>query len=181
VIQDARDTAFGDSLGYDANSFDFYNAEMRGLPSAGSLAKFSWCVEPGEFILHAVDTAGDGWWGQAYYSVLVDGVTVVREEMNQTSSTNQSAPFTVALPTSARTEFTDNKAMQGGGGAIFWADVSPENVERYRNESTSNTALYGDYVATPARELTVAKHSFDTVSGSSMSADPITVELRDRY
>ena len=177
MIQDARDTAFGDSLGYDANSFDFYNAEMRGLPSAGSLAKFSWCVEPGEFILHAVDTAGDGWWGGAYYTVLVDGVTVVREEMNQTSS-RQSTSFTVALPESARTKFLSNKALQGGGGAIFWVDEPPGNMEQYRN--SSNTALYGDYVATPARVLSTSNSTYNAVSGISMARDPISVELKDR-
>jgi hypothetical protein len=87
----------------------------------------------------------------------------------------------VALPQSAFTTFVNNTALQGGGGAVFWEDEPPKNTERYRNESMSNTALYGDYVATPARQLVAANYSHRTVSGGSMATDPVTIEFRDWY
>jgi hypothetical protein len=81
VVQDARDSWYGGSnVTYESNSVDFNNVEMHGLPAAGTLTKFSFCCEPGEFSIHAIDTVGDGWWGGAHYSVLVDGVALVREE-----------------------------------------------------------------------------------------------------
>ena len=180
VVQNARDTFPGDSVDYESNSVDFNNDEMRGLPAAGALSKFSFCCAPGEYSINAIDTVGDGWWGGAYYSVLVDGVAVVREEMNRTSSSRQTTPFTVTLPPSARTNFTSNKALQGGGGAMFWDNAPPENAERYREKNgESNVALYGGFAATPARNLTATRRSYHAYSGRSMNTDPIVVELKD--
>jgi predicted outer membrane repeat protein len=149
---------------------------MRGLPFPSSVTKSTFCVPPGDFTLHAVDTAGDGWWGGAYYSLILGGATVIQEEMGQISSTKQSTTFTVALPKSAFTTFTGNTAPQGGGGAIFWEDVPTENIERYRNKSTSNAARYGDYVATPARELLMA--TGDATSGRNTTT---TDEAANRW
>jgi hypothetical protein len=160
---------------------DFSGTPMRGTPFAGSVRRFSFCALPGEYTMHAVDLAGDGWWGGAFYSVLVNGDTVVRDEMNRTSATTQSNAFTVNLPASARTSFSKNRASQGGGGAVFWREnVPPENLENYRGTSDLNVALYGDYVATPARTLSASNHTYDAVSGISMATAPITVELKDR-
>ena len=162
-----------------STSVDVNNDMLRGLPSAGSLAKFSFCCLPGEYTMHAIDTASTGWWGGAY-SVLADGVTVIQEEMNRTSSSRQSTPFTVMLSPSARTNVSSNKALQGGGGAMFWNDVPLERVERYRERAReSNVALYGAFIATPARNLTTMHDSYHAYSGRAMSAGPITVELKD--
>ena len=136
---------------------------MRGLPSSSSLRKFSWCVGPGEYVLHAIDQAGDGWYGGAYYTVIVDGVVAVREEM--ATSMMQTTTVTVLESIASRTSFSENKAMQGGGGALFWEDAPPEHTESYRNKSASNAALYGDYVATPTRELATLGSVFDFTSG----------------
>ena len=133
--------------------------------------------------MHAVDEAGDGWWGGGFYTVLVDGKTVVRNEMNQTSATKQSTTFTVNLPASTRTSFSRNQAQQGGGGAAFWENLpleSMEDIETYRVRSDLNTAHYGDYAATPARTLSATNHTYDGESGIRMARDPITVELKDR-
>ena len=175
----ATDTTLNVSVDYGAASLDKHGAPMRGLPLTNSVQKSSFCMAPGEYTIHAIDTAGDGWWGGGYYSVIVDGVTVVREEMNRMSSM-QSTAFTVALPVSARAAFFENEALRGGGGGVFWEDAPPNNIENYRSSSGSNTALYGDFIATPARELTTAGRSFDTVTGVGMAADPITVVLKDR-
>ena len=151
---------------------------MRGLPVTGSMTKFTFCAPPGEYTMHAVDAAGDGWWGGAYYALLIDGALIAHEEM--ISSSRQSTTFTVNLPQSARTVFAENSASLGGGGAVFWADLPPQNIENYRNESDSNAAFYGTFVATPKRTLAASKSSYDAViSGQSMAADPITLELRD--
>ena len=182
MIQNAHDAVqHSDSVNYDAHSSDFNSVGMHGLPNAGSLTKFSFCCAPGEYSIHAIDTANDGWWGGAHYSVLIDGATVVHEEMNRTSSSRQTSSFEVALPpSSARTNFSSNKALQGGGGAIFWDNAPPKNVEFYRGiVAESNSALYGGFVATPARNLTATRHSYVAYSGRSMSTDPIIVELKD--
>ena len=160
-------------------SVDFYSSPMRGLPFPSSLTKFTFCVPPGEYTFHAIDSAGDGWWGGARYALIVDGAAAIDEEMNRTSSTRQSTAFTVALPRSARTAFSENKASSGGGGAIFWTDEPPTHTERYRNESTSNKALYGPFVGTPARSLAATASSYDADSGRIMDIDPIVVELHD--
>ena len=160
-------------------SDDFYGAPMRGLPWPSSVTIFSYCVPPGDYTVHAVDTAGNGWWGGSFYSVIIDGANVMQEEMGRASSTRQSTTFTVALSQSGVTAFAENTALHGGGAAIFWQERQPANVERYRNESTSNVALYGDYVATPARELVATNYSFQTVSGVGMVTNPITIQLRD--
>jgi hypothetical protein len=131
-------------------------------------------------MIQAIDTVGDGWWGGALYTVIVNGETVIHEEMNSTSSTRQSTVFSVALPASARIAFSENKASRGGGGAVFWEDTPPEFLEDYRNESDSNTALYGDFAATPARTLSAMNQTYDAISGISMTKDPISVELKDR-
>ena len=114
----------------------------------------------------------------AYYSVIVDDATVLHEKMGRTSASRQSTSFEVVLPMSARTALSENAASQGGGGAVFWEDTPPENLEQYR--SSSNSALYGDYVATPARVLCTSNSTYDAVSGISMARDPISVELKDR-
>ena len=111
--------------------------------------------------------------------MLVDGNEVIHDEMNRTSATSQSTAFTVALPRTAFTEFAENTALQGGGGAIFWEDVEPKNLELYRNKSGSNEAGYGLYVATPIRTLSARRNSYNAVSGASMGEDPITLDLRD--
>ena len=165
------------SVDYDAASADFNGAQMRGLPSAGTMRKLSFCAVPGEYTMHAIDAGGDAWWGGATYSLLIDGALVTHEEM--ISSSKQSTTFTVSLPQSARTSFSKNTASLGGGGAAFWTDVEPSNLEQYRGESDSNAALYGDFVATPKRTLAVRNSSYDSISGQGMADHPITLELKD--
>ena len=165
---------------YESASADFDGTTMRGLPFPGSLRKFGYCVSPGHYTMTAIDTQADGWWGGARYSVIVDGAVVLDEEMGNRSSSVQSTGFTVVLPLSARTAFSENRASQGGGGAMFWDMVPPENLNNYRNTSGSNSALYGDYVATPATSLVAANTSYKAVSGKPMTNDPITVLLHDR-
>ena len=113
----------------------------------------------------------------AYYSVVVNDETILRERMGRTSSSRQSNEFTITVPTSERTALSGNAASQGGGGAVFWEEAVPENLERYRSDS--NTALYGDYVGTPERMLSATRLSYDAYSGRSMGSDPIIVELKD--
>ena len=180
VIQDAVGASVNKSVDYDAASFDFNGDAMRGLPFASSIQKLSFCAVPGEYTMHAIDVGAHGWWGGAYYSVVVGGETVLHKEMGQTSSTKQSTTFEVALPESARTLFSDNKASQGGGGAVFWEHVPPENLELYRDDSTSNTALYGSYAATPAKKLLATSRTYNATAGASMTNDPIAIELKDR-
>ena len=165
---------------YGSAADDADGKPMRGTPYPSSLKRFQYCVAPGDYTIVAIDNAGDGWWGNAYYSVVVGGTTVIYEEMGRISSSIQSTPFTANLPLSARTTFSENRAPQGGGGALFWEDSPPGNLNNYRNESESNTALYGAYVATPARTLLARNHSFKTTSGDSMATDPVTIELKDR-
>ena len=179
VIQDAADASLNESVDYGAASFDFNDAAMRGLPFASSIQKFSFCAVPGEYTLHAIDVGGHGWWGGAFYVVAVDGETVLHQEMGQTSSSTQSTTFTVALPESARTSFSENKAPHGGGGAVFWEDVEPENLNLYRDESGSNKAAYGNYAATPARAFFATSQTYNATSGSSMT-NPIVVDFKDR-
>ena len=152
---------------------------MHGLPTPGTVNVFSFCVSPTEYTIHAIDEASDGWWGGAYYSVRVNGTTVVNEQMGHTSSSRQNSTFTVSLPSNARTVFVDNKALAGGGGAVFWKDQEPENTNRFRNSSVSNTALFGNYAATPVRSLSARKQTYTAVSGNIMNEDPITIELKD--
>ena len=178
ILQKANEAE--DDADYGAASIDLNKVQMRGTPTPGTVNLFSFCVKPAEYTIHAVDEAADGWWGGAYYEVSVDGMPVIQEEMNRTSSTRQTKGFTVALSQSAFTSFTENMALRGGGGAIFWEDEPPQNTEQYRNESTSNIALYGNYTATPARELTTTVQSYNTTSGGSMTSNPITIDLRDR-
>ena len=166
-------------MDYGAASFDFNDEAMRGLPYVSAIQKFSFCAVPGEYTMHAIDVGGDAWWGGAYYSVIVDGETVLHEQMGQASSTKQSTTFAVTLPVSARTAFSENKAPQGGGGAIFWEDIEPENLESYRNESGSNEAAYGKYAATPARAFIATSQTYNATSGSSMT-NPIIVDFKDR-
>ena len=146
VIQKANE--LNNSSTYEDASVDFDGTLMNGSPLSSTTRRFSFCLEPGEYTLSAIDTQGDGWWGGAFYLLVVDGVTVVREEMGRLSPSKQSVPFTIARP---RTAFAANKAPEGGGGALFWSVVQPENSEQYRNESDSNEAAYGSYIATPAR------------------------------
>lgn len=113
----------------------------------------------------------------AYYSVIVDDETVLHETMGRTSASRQSTSFEVVLPMSARTALSENAASQGGGGAVFWEDEEPENIENYRSDS--NSALYGDYVATPARALSATNRSYNAFSGLSMQTDHITMILAD--
>ena len=182
VIQQGADTSSNRNVEWSAASVDLNGAAMRGLPFAGAIQRTSFCAAPGEYTMHAIDEGGHGWWGDAFYSVLVNGETVRREKMNSTSSSKQSATFLVALPVSARTMFSDNKAPQGGGGAVFLEDdgQQPESIESYRYESDSNAALYGSFAATPARTLEATrKRSYNATSGKSMVDDPITLELKD--
>ena len=179
VIQEANSVVNGTTLDYESTdvSADAYGARMHGLPFARSMDKFTFCAPPGEYVMHAVDAGDDGWWGGAHYSLLVDGALVAHEEM--VSSSKQSTTFTVRLPQSARTSFSKNNAPLGGGGAAFWTDVKPSNLEQYRDGSDSNAAFYGDFVATPKRTLAVRNFSFDAVSGQGMADHPITLEMRD--
>ena len=170
-----------DSIDYDTYSVDANGDAMRGYPLGGSVKKISFCLAPGEYTLHAIDDAGHGWWNNAYYSVLVNGAHVIDEKMGSTSVSRQTTSFMVTSPSSARTAFSENKASTGGGGALFWYDASPENVETYRSDSDSNTAVYGDFIATPGRSLSSTSSSYDTTSGDSMTADPVTVQITDRY
>ena len=165
---------------YNSASYDFEGKAMRGVPFASSLQKFSFCVAPGDYTMHAIDTHGDGWWGGARYYVYRNGAVIVYEEMGTRSSSWQSTRISVALQPSARTTLSNNRALQGGGGAIFWEHEPPGNIKRYRNESSSNKALYGNYVATPARTLLATNSSYRAVSGDSMTANPIVLELKDR-
>ena len=151
------------SVDYKAHTLvDLDGAALRGLPRPGTIELFSFCLAPAEYTIQAIDTAGDGWWGGAYYSVVVNGATVIHEEM--TASTRQSTTFTVSPSVAPHTSFFENKATHGGGGALFWADEPPKNAERYRNDSTSNAASYGDYVATPARELAATGNGRNTTT-----------------
>ena len=182
IIQSATDTFVDDTVNSYPNSFDSNGVPMYALPFPSSVTKSSFCLEPGEYVIHAVDGAGDGWWGGAHYTVLEDGVLVIHEEMGRRSPSRQSTAFTVALPILATTAFSENKALHGGGGAAFWEDVPPVNIEAYRNKSVSNTAAYGDFAATPARKLSAARGSYGATSGTAMpSEDPITLDLRDGY
>ena len=157
------------------------DATVTAVPFPGSLRKLTFCLAPGDYTLMAIDTQDDGWWGGAKYWVSVEGTVVVDEEMGIRSSSLQRASFTVTLPQTARTAFQGNEAPQGGGGACFWEDAPPTNMESYRNESR-NTALYGNFSATPARVLPASRDttSYNAVSGESMVADPITFDLKDR-
>ena len=158
-------------------STDVYGARMHGMPFARSMTKYTFCAAPGEYVMHAVDAADDGWWGGARYSLVVDGALVAHEEM--VSSSKQSTAFAVRLPQSARTSFSKNNASLGGGGAAFWTDVEPNNLEQYRDESDSNAALYGDFAATPKRTLAAKNSSYEFISGQGRADHPITLELRD--
>jgi len=178
VIQASESFVGGSEPDYDAATTDFNGARMYGLPVANSLQRFSFCAVPGEYMIHSIDTAGDGWYGGGTYTVMVDGTIVIQEEM--TSPSIQSTTFDVVLPTSARTHFAENKALRGGGGAIFWETIPPRNSERYRNQSDPNTAIYGAFAATPARTLAATGTSYDAISGVSMVTDPITVQITDR-
>ena len=180
VVQDAAGLSLNQSVDYDTASFDFNGAAMHGLPFASSIQKYSFCAVPGDYTIHAVDNGGHGWWGGAFF-VAVGGETVLHQEMGQTSSSKQSTTFTVTLSESARTSFSENKAVSGGG-AMFWEDVEPDRLEAYRNTSGSNEAAYGAYVATPIRTLSTRsrRSSYDAVSGATMGEDPITLDLRDR-
>ena len=163
---------------YESAADDFYGRPIQGKPFASSLRKLQYCIAPGDYTMLAIDNAGDGWWGNAYYSVIVGGTTVIHEEMGRISSWIQSTPFTVNTP--ARTTFSENKAPQGGGGALFWEDMPPVMNENLRDESESNAALYGDFIATPARVLSTTRHSYNAFSGLSMTVDHITLGLTDR-
>ena len=157
-------------------SVDFHGTPMHGLPFPNTLTKFTFCLSPGNnYTLHAVDAAGDGWWGGARYSVIVGGATVIDEEM--AASIRQSTAFTVSRSGALKTSFSANRASQGGGGAIFWEDVPPGDTENYRNSSKPNTALYGDYAATPARELVATPTDYTYHAG--MPLGDIAAELKD--
>ena len=163
-------------MDYDAAAIDFYDIAMHGYPLEGSVRKASFCAAPGEYTLHAIDKGNDGWWGGAFYSVMVAGEAVVREEM--TSSRRQSTAFTVVRPLSAITAFSENQARQGGGGALFWKDKPPDiNI---KTTGDSNMALYGGFAATPARTLSARSPAYNATSGASMATNPITLELRDQ-
>jgi hypothetical protein len=149
IVQDA--SANSTALEWDEASVDANGVPMRGLPFPSSVKKYEFCAAPGEYTIHAIDAAGDGWWSGAYYQVLVGGTVVIQEEMNRTSSTRQSTTFTLSKSAAFRTSFSENKATQGGGGAVFWEDAPPKHLEEYRNESDSNQAAYGSFGATPAR------------------------------
>jgi len=98
--------------------------------------------------------------------------------MGSLSSIIQSMNFTISLPSSARTAFSRNNASMGGGGAVFWEDMPPNNIEKYRDDD-KNVALYGGYAATPARKLSATRASYNATSGASMLADPITIQVTD--
>ena len=75
----------------------------------------------------------------------------------------------------------NNKALHGGGGAVFWEEEPPANIDLYVNESASNTALFGDFCATPAQKLVAVNRSrYSAVSGH-VTKDPITMLLVDRF
>jgi hypothetical protein len=189
IIRNEADTFVNGGVGYGAYSSDSNGEAMRVLPLAGSVKKKTFCLEPGEYAIHAIDTAGDGWWDGAchddegcdgglgaYYTVIADGATVVHEKMGRNSWSNQRSAFTVAP---SRTVFSENKAPQGGGGAVFWESLPPVNADRYQDDSGSNTAAYGDFAATPAQTLSATKSSYRAISGKTMT-DPIEIVLKDR-
>jgi predicted outer membrane repeat protein len=165
------------SMDYDEASVDFEGVRMRGLPFAGMMRKFSFCAVPGEYTLHAIDAGADAWWGGAAYAVVVNGVTVVREEMRHSSK--QSNTFSVILPASSHTRFDKNSASRGGGGAVFWENAPPGHIESYRQDSDSNSAMYGDFIASPSRALSTAHSMYNASPGLSMTTDPIIVDLLD--
>ena len=164
------------SMGYGEAAVDFEGVRMRGLPFAGMMRKFSFCAVPGEYTLHAIDEGGDAWWGGTV-AVVVNGATVVREEMRHSSK--QSATFSVTLPTSSHTRFAENSASRGGGGAVFWENAPPGHIESYRQDSDSDSAMYGDFIASPPRALSTTHSIYNGTPGLSMTADPIIVDLLD--
>lgn len=176
VIQPSAPEGLADSsVEYEAHdSVDLDGVALRGLPSPSTVSKFSFCLAPGEYTVQAIDKGGDSWWG-GVYSVIIGGGTLVHEEMS--ASAIQNTTFMVSHYVAPRTTFSKNQALHGGGGAAFWEDGSPENAERYRNEGTSNKALYEPFVGTPARSLVATASSYDADSGRSMDTDPIVVEL----
>ena len=66
IVQESSGTAADGNTGYwDDASIDFNGIAMRGLPLAGSVQKFSFCAAPGAYVIDAIDTEGDGWWGSS--------------------------------------------------------------------------------------------------------------------
>ena len=180
IIQRTDDKSFNESsLSFDDASIDFDGTALRGFPLAGSARKFSFCALPGIYRIHTIDANGDGWWRGAY-SVVVNGATVIQDEMGRTSSLTQSTTFNATLPLRANTTLSGNKAPLGGGGGVFWEDTPPQNIETYRKaHGSSNSAKYGNDVATPARTLLATSGSYTTVSGGRMT-NTIDVEVKDR-
>ena len=92
--------------------------------------------------------------------------------MGTRSSFEQADPFAVTL---AVLEMEANQAPEGGGGAVYWDEIAPANLESYRNRSR-NSALYGSFTATPARALSTNARSVAMKGGRNME-ELLDVEL----
>ncbi len=75
---------------------------------------------------------------------------------------------------------SSNQAPQGGGGCYYWSGQAPTIIGR--SCSPSNTALYGNDIATPITQLVVVWSSSSQYAGPLFPISPaVQVQARDAY
>jgi hypothetical protein len=140
----------------------------------------------------ATDRAGAVWSSQNTQLTLTRSTTLI--DNTALGVGGGGALYIVSTPTivSNGTRFVGNRALSGGGGAIFWvpspstsSSVSGAPVLMEGSSSwTSNRALYGDSLATPALRLVPQNITGLTAGNLTTGAPispPVTLLLVDAY
>lgn len=119
---------------------------LRAVPISGGIGARQTCVSGSHLLARAFDSLEEDantstWWGGSFY--------VRVQETFFGPYTPQDGLVRVELPQPRHIEMHGNAAHHGGG-AVFWDARGPE-VSGLR--ASNNTAMYGGFVATPARTL----------------------------
>lgn len=158
-------------------------------PRTAALQTYARCLAPGAYVLRAVDDLFQGWWGGTYSAAVTDpatgATTVISAGLEGEAWTNASAAVALdlALPASGAA-MAGNAATRAGGGAIFWDEAEPAALDAVSDGG--NAAVYGPFVATPARSLafersTATAAPYAARSGYEMAATNLSVLLLDSY
>ena len=178
-------TIVDSELDWDGWSFhdgrDFNGKTMAVFARAQALSRETFCLSPGNYTFAAFDIStlphDKPWWG-GKYRLVVDGQPVAYSGLSTRRAMHN---FTVTQNGKRGVQMMHNKAPLGGGGAVFWDEAVPANLDMATVQNC--TALYGPATATDARSVAlISKANTTTVvtSGQPMGR-PLSVEMLDFY
>lgn len=123
----------------------------RTTPRAAAVRTDSlWLPSGTTYTAQAIDEFGDGWFGATFTVIVFEpqGAKRTYTSLPFTGSASERVTFIIAHFSSGAVA-RNNRAVEGGGGALWWEGVEPVG----HLQSFGNAAKYGDDSATPPTTL----------------------------